>query len=148
MPTQRVTVTNFDNWGKLIKSWSTGTNRFGRRFPGNESVPLDNTAPIPRPTSIAELVAQCSWANVGITIPPTVVGLEFIEPNPSILKLRLPPGQMIQESETAIRANPQGYPLPKFYDRFYDKTLVFVETATALDFHDHRIGDYTISNCA
>ena len=28
MPIPRVTVQNYENWGNLVKTWATGTNRF------------------------------------------------------------------------------------------------------------------------
>jgi hypothetical protein len=135
----RVTVQNYENWGNLVKTWATGTNRFPNDFQGGvPAIPL----------SLDELRDQCAWAQVGIDIPPRVKGVQFIQSNEETLLIRLPPKAMLEDGEASIRQNPNTYPLPQFYKAKYggaDPTISNVDDA--LKFHASRIGEYTIAQC-
>jgi hypothetical protein len=119
-------VTNYDNWGNLVKRWAKGDQ--------------------PWPQSLGELKAQCVQANVGIDIPSEVKAIQFIQANEETMVIRLPPKAMVLAGEADLAANPQaGYPMPKFYkDAFNDAEP---QIADALLFQAERIGEYCISEC-
>ena len=149
MPLQipRVTIGNWTNWGNLVKSWASGENRVGKQFTG---MPPGAAPPIPQ--SRDELIQQCKDADVGMVIPDRVKAVQFIQANEETLLIRLPAKPMLLDSEQAIRANIQDYPLPSFYHEFWATGPSLLPPTLTPDnvmtFHADRIGDYTISQCA
>lgn len=92
---ERIEITNFEAWGKLVKSWATGKNYFApKKYKGGDSLPV--------PGTLQELKQQCSWANVGIKIPERVKAVQFVQSNLETLLLRLPQPDMVRESEQAV----------------------------------------------
>jgi len=148
MAIARVEITNWENWGMLVKSWATNKNYFDAK--GN---------PIPRPANLAELQAQCVQYGVGITVPPRIKGIQFVQSNQETLLVRLPDAGMVADTEAAIQANPNGYPLPDFYRPVYSTPLLGpndqpfysdepkITATNSMIFHACRIGDYTIAQC-
>jgi hypothetical protein len=132
----RVMATNYSNLGNLVKSWVLGEDRvnFGR--------------PPPLPKSLEELKNQCLRADVGLLVPDSVKALQFIQANDETLLIRLPSATKLRASEAKIKADPQNYPLLKFYrDRYAGAAPRVVNVEDALDLQAARIGDYTIAQC-
>jgi hypothetical protein len=149
MAIERVTITNWELWGRLIKTWATGANCFQGTPHENEPVP-------PRPQNLRELDEQCKKFGVGMRIPERVKGVQFIQANQETLLVRLPDAGMVLDSEAAIKADPNSYPLPVFYgptfttppngEPFYADGLKLTAD-NCMVFHACRIGDYTIAQC-
>jgi hypothetical protein len=149
-------VINATNWGKLVKSWSTGKNYF------------DPSKPAPlMPNTVEELMAQCQTYHCGAKLADWVKGLAIVHYSPETLVFRLPPKALIERSEAMLRQantppneqgrNPTGpgtptlemgdYPLPDFYTNFLkirpdQRTKKDIE-----DFHHARIGEYSVNSC-
>ncbi|MBL8835966.1 MAG: hypothetical protein JNL66_06950 [Alphaproteobacteria bacterium] len=137
---ERIEITNFEAWGKLVKSWATGKNYFApKKYKGGDSLPV--------PGTLQELKQQCSWANVGIKIPERVKAVQFVQSNLETLLLRLPQPDMVRESEQAIQERPDGYPLPDFYSEVFGAAEPHLTKENVLKFHAWRVGDYTIAQC-
>ena len=149
MTIERVTITNWELWGRLIKTWATGKNCFEGTPHEQEPVPA-------RPQNLSELDQQCRKFGVGIHIPERVKGVQFIQANQETLLVRLPDAEMVRDSEDAIKADPNSYPIPTFYgptfmagtngEPFYSEGLK-INADNCMVFHACRIGDYTIAQC-
>jgi hypothetical protein len=132
MAIERLRFADEERWGKLVKTWATGTNY------------LQDGKSYPIPRTLAEFKQQCSDAQVGATIPAHVTGLTVTQTAKEVLFLRLPPKEMVEDSEQTLQTQP--YTLPKFYNRIFggvDPSNV----GDKLRLHAERIGDYTMSNC-
>lgn len=137
MPQDRVMATNYNNFGNLVKSWVLGENRVNFRGGAPQL-----------PKTLEELKAQCIEADVGLQVPDSIKGLQFIQANDETLLIRLPSRTKLEASEAAIRADPANYPLLKFYrDRYGGRAPRVVDEKDALDLQAARIGDYTIAQC-
>ncbi len=121
----RPDVGDYIAWGRLIKKWAK-----------NEVTP---------PANLAELLAQCAAANVGMMMPPYVNDLHVVQKPKNVFVLRLPPGDLIKESEEALKAGGP-YPIPPFYNARYHTDLQ-IPKEEMLDFHSQRTGDYVIRLC-
>lgn len=131
---ERVEITNFERWGKLVKTWSTGTNHLGD---GND---------YPVPISLDQLKEQLARAQVGATIPDRIKAVQFVQANGETLLIRLPPKEGVEDSERQLQGG-GSYVLPPFYKRVFGGADPNVAEGDKLKFHAERIGDYTISNC-
>lgn len=121
----RPEVADYITWGNLIKKWAKG-----------EKAP---------PATLADLLAQCAAANVGMMMPPYVDALHVVQQPKNVFVLRLPPGDLIAESEVALKAGGL-YPIPPFYnDRYH--TELNIPKDEMLNFHAQRTGDYVIRLC-
>jgi hypothetical protein len=127
-------VTDYAQWGKLVKSWATGTNYLDRPVP-------------PIPTSIADLKKACEQIGVGIEIPEAVTGLVVVQQSENTKVLVLPPKALVEAVAEELAQPDADYPIPLFYDVYYGRTLDVPANKMA-DFHACRIGDYTINQCA
>jgi hypothetical protein len=138
-PFELMRVVNHENWGRLVKTWSTGKSYF----------PDGKVYPVPR--DLATLVGQCDEAGVGLMLPAHVKSLVVYTYERGTMVLRLPPGDLVEAAERAF-AGGQPYDLPPFYARCFglpDGTPPILGAQDAIDaFHACRIGDYTISYCA
>jgi hypothetical protein len=123
-------------WGKLVKSWATGTNYIAPNRP---------SPAIPR--SMEELLAQA--ADIGLTIkfPDGMVGLEIIQYSSQTAVVKLPPKSMVEETEADLDKQDALYPMPRFYEDFFSVPLPQMNKTGLLDLHAARIGDYSIRNC-
>ena len=142
MPMKRVVVGDFMNWGKLVKTWATGKDYM-----------QDGNA-YPRPQNLDEFRAQVEMAGCDMDIPPRITKFQLIPGDAETLVVRLPPGEMIEDSERVIdmlvgALRTSKYPLPKFYDKAWGKRQqqVSFKKEDLLCFHAMRIGEYTINNC-
>ena len=112
----RIEVLDFESMGRKVAQWAQ-----------------DETS---RPANIEEMKKQLD----GIaTIPECITELEFVQADLKTMLVRLPPAEMIAESERRFSgADPdQPYPMPSFYaGRMSHLQRVY-----------SRIGDYTIAQC-
>jgi hypothetical protein len=121
----RPEVANYIAWGNLIKRWAKGEQ--------------------PVPTSLPDLLNQCAAANVGMMMPPFVTDIAVVQQPKNVFVLRLPPGDLVKQSEDALKAG-GAYTIPGFYDQRYHTTLNIPQDQK-LDFHAQRTGDYVIRLC-
>jgi|SRR5882757_6801301 len=147
MPMQRVEVENnqknWTNWGKLVKTWVTGKNYF------------DDGKSYPLPITLASFQAQLDQADVKMSIPDYVQSVLFVQKYDQALVVRLPPKQMIEDSEarlTKLAKDSDGlaaYPLPTLYadEAFGGQVQAKFTLDELLSFHCERIGEYTINYC-
>lgn len=133
----RMRVTNWERWGDLIKSWTTGRPHRA------------NGKAYPVPKTLDQLKAQCKELKVGLYVPDFVENLVVYSHEKSTMVLRLPPPDLVAASEKSLKAG-AAYNLPVFYaDALGVSGSVphFADEDALLDFHASRIGDYTISMC-
>ncbi len=123
-------------WGKLVKSWATGKNYV-----------VPDGAPFPIPRTLQELLDIAKSINLSITFPDGMVGLAVIQYSPQTAVIKLPPKAMVEDTEARLREPGAAYPMPKFYDVFYQKPLPPMPQDKLFDLHAARIGDYSIRNC-
>lgn len=121
----RPDVADYIAWGNLIKKWARDKDS--------------------RPATLDDLLAQCNAAGVGMMMPPHIKDIHVVQKDKDIFVLRLPPADLIAESEEALKAGGP-YPIPPFYNQRYHKMLD-VPKAEMLDFHAQRTGDYVIRLC-
>jgi len=122
----RVVVTDYQKWGALVKKWVRDPNA--------------------RPKDLADLRLQCSDAQIGITIPSYLEDLKFEQPPLNLLLIKLPPAELIEDSENVLKSG-SSYDLPLFYEKRFGNPPDLPTIKDKLDFHDERVGDYTISLC-
>jgi hypothetical protein len=123
-------------WGKLVKSWATGNNYLVKNRPA---------PPIPRTQE--ELLAQAADVGLRIVFPDGMVGLEIIQYSSQTAVIKLPPKDMVEATEQELKRANALYPMPRFYEDFFDAPLPQTDTRGLLDLHAARIGDYSIRNC-
>ncbi|SDR59903.1 hypothetical protein SAMN05444161_7212 [Rhizobiales bacterium GAS191] len=134
---------NWVNWGKLIKTWSTGENYFN----DGKSYPVPNT--------LAAFREQLKQANVKMTIPDWAQSVLFVQDYGQSLVVRLPPKEMVAAAEDELKALGQAkgghaaYPMPEFYGKeaFAKQPQAKFGVDELLSFHCERIGEYTINYC-
>lgn len=132
----RLTVGDMERWGNLVKTWATGVNKLGD---GKQySVPK----------SLQDFQEQCDRALAGVRVPGYVTEIQFVQaPAKETLLLRLPPKELVEDSETALNGG-MNYLIPNFYDRIYGKPAPTINSpADKLKVHAERVGDYTMNAC-
>ena len=136
-PPDRMRVTNWERWGDLVKAWTTG--RPHRATKKKYEVPR----------TLEELKKQCKDAGVGLNLPDFVTDLVVYTHQKSTMVLRLPPADLVAESEKKLKAGAT-YLLPTFYADALGVSGAlphFADDKALMDFHASRIGDYTLSMC-
>lgn len=136
-PPDRMRVTNWERWGDLVKAWTTGKPHRATK----------KTYTVPR--TLGELKKQCKDAGVGLNIPDFVTDLVVYTHEKSTMVLRLPPADLVAESEKKLKAGAT-YLLPSFYADALGvsgQLPHFADDEALMDFHASRIGDYTLSMC-
>lgn len=132
---ERVTIEDYEAFGKLVKCWSTGDKKY---FKGKV---------YPVPKNLAEFVQQCADAGVGLKLPKSITGFSISMFDNSTLYMRVPPKERVLASEAVI-AEGGDYSLPYFYgDIAFGGAQPKVAQGDKMKFHASRIGDYTISYC-
>ena len=119
MTISRVTILDCVGFGKKIAEWA--------KFPGS------------RPATPDDMRAQCKDLAF---IPERITSLEMVESTLDKLVIKLPPKEMVEESERIIPGL-ASYPVPAYY---YQKFLNG-SAMTNEDFLYSRIADYTIGQC-
>jgi len=131
-----MTISDDVKWGKLVKSWATGKNYFD---------PSKPAPPIPR--SREELIAQAASVGVTIKFPDDQVGFAIVQYSPQTVAIKLPPKAMVEAAEAQLKQGGAVYPMPPFYETFFNTPLPALNADQLLDLHAARIGDYSIRNC-
>jgi hypothetical protein len=131
---------DFERWGRLIKTWATGTSYFEDI---NPQLSIDR---LPIPLTREQFDRQCRLAQTGVVVPESIRGLTIIQHSWDQLLIRLPPKERIEEFERIMNSEGTGpYNFfPAFYERFRQRDLSVDEKLTV---QACRIGDYTISIC-
>jgi hypothetical protein len=149
----RLKVTNLEIWGKLVKSWATGVNKVNK--PTDPGYKIDK---FKVPANLEEFHAQCALAGVGVDVPDYVLHLRVEQATTiATMVLRLPPKELVENSEEFLKEAGASYGIPDFYDDLYrrdtpagtpsPKPDIQNSEEARLTVHALRIGDYTMSNC-
>jgi len=153
---------NHENWGKLVKTWSTGRNYVRHVITDKDPFPttVEPKPEFPRPTSFRDFVAQAQAAGVQLFFDdgvnnPDVTGyedlkFEMIDVPTDTHYVKLPHSIRIAESETRLLSSGASYPLPGFYDRIEGGPPRPEETSSPIQkakLHAERVGEYTINTC-
>jgi len=136
MRIERLQVSNHERWGKLVKTWATGTNYLED----------DNTYPIPE--TVDEFKEQLAKAQVFATVPVRFKHIKFVSQEQDTITVKLPPKVMIEDSEALLNQAGSTYPLPPFYKRLFNGIDPVIPEQDKFKVHAERIGDYTLSLCA
>lgn len=136
-PTEPVNMApmNYENWGKLMKTWSTGENYLG------------DGRDYPRPKTLEQVKEQLAQAQTGLVLPDRVIHLEVVIGRSDTLLLRIPPADLVRATEERLKS--QDYPVPSFYGDVYggQAPTPLPDLPARLRFHAQRIGDYSIAHC-
>jgi hypothetical protein len=136
-PTEFVNMVpvNYENWGKLVKTWATGEDY------------LQNGHEYPVPRTLDELKRQLKAAHTGLVLPKRMQHLEVVVGRSDTFLLRLPPPDLIEAAEKHLAE--KDYTLPAFYNDLYEGAVPkpVQDKEARLKFHAQRIGDYSIANC-
>ncbi|MGL4240935.1 MAG: hypothetical protein ACRCTI_07465 [Beijerinckiaceae bacterium] len=149
-PLQSLTIGNPENWGKLVKSWSTGRNYFDPKQP----------APQP-PRTVRELKQQLKQFNCDGELASWVKGIAILQSSQETLAIRIPPKDLVERTESMLRKANGGkepardvpaldrgaYPLPDFYAQFLRIRPDQRTLEVLLNFHASRVGDYSVCAC-
>jgi hypothetical protein len=133
----RLLINDYENWGKLVKTWATGRNY------------LEDGQSYPRPADIAHLHDQMVRAGAGTApLSDADVTLEIIDMDDDTVYVMLPPKDVIAKVEQDLQ-NGVLYPLPAFYLKTVIPSLdAGWPAAAALNFHHARVGEYCVQFCA
>lgn len=123
---ERIEIDNYERWGALVKMWVFGE--------------------LNTPATLTELLEQCTKHDVTMTIPSYVTSVKFTQAPPDVLFIRLPPAELVRDTEEAIDAGAK-YELPVFYAARFGCEPNLPEKKHKHEFHRERIGDYTVSLC-
>ena len=126
---------NYENWGKLMKTWATGEDY------------LQNGHQYPVPQTLDELKRQLAAANTGLVLPERMQHLQVVQGRSDTFLLRLPPLDLLKAVEEELAH--KDYTLPAFYNDQYAciAPTPLPDKEARLKFHAQRIGDYSISHC-
>ena len=119
----------FDLWGALVKRWARHEQ--------------------PHPKTVDELVNQCKDAGVNIKVPDRYRKnpVRFAQADENTVLIRLPPAELVKDSEQILKVESNAYQLPPFYKRIFQNVNPVIPVADRLKVHNERIGDYSMSNC-
>jgi len=149
-------VTNFLNWGKLVKSWVTGVNQFGDDK--DRSIPAtDKVAPVVGSMTKEQFQAKLRDANVTMNIPDSVTQVVFVQDDDSTVIVRIPRKRVVEKVAQMVEQLPTvdpsegwaaaAYPLPKFYLDNWTSLPLRLRADALLELHCLRVGEYTINTC-
>jgi hypothetical protein len=101
MSIERLQVTNHERWGKLVKTWATGTNYLGDEHE------------YPLPATMDEFKEQLAKAQVFANVPERFKQIQFVSSDQETILVRLPPKVMIEDSEELLNKPGATYPLQR-----------------------------------
>src|ERR1700704_4513316 len=136
MSIERLQVTNHERWGKLVKTWATGTNY------------LDDDHEYPLPATMDEFKQQLAKAQVFANVPERFKSIQFVSSDQEKNLVPLARKVIIGDSEALLNQPGATYPLPPFYKRLFNGIDPVIPEGEKFRVHAERIGDYTISICA
>lgn len=122
----RIRVTDYEAFGKLIKKWVKGQE--------------------PVPKSLDDFKAQAAAHNVGLVVPNNYKGLVVTHRTADVVNLVLPVASMVIDTEVELEQG-GAYPLPPFYDDLYQSEPPAMGKQEKLALHAKRIADYTTGQC-
>lgn len=135
MPTELFTVSDHRKWGHLVMAWATGLP-----IPGTGGV-----APT-KPTTLAELQAQCNAIGLTITIPAYLTDIRILDGAKNTLTIRLPAKELVEATQQDLAGSDE-YRLPGFYEEIFGHPPLPMTTARKLELQAERIGDYAVGMC-
>ncbi len=126
-------INDYQAWGRLVKSWVKD--------------------PALQPKSLANFKTEVLKVDPSAKFPAQYTDLQFMPTSStdSVLRIRLPPLDLLQLSEDELKTKP--YDLPPFYpDLMYNSNLQNdtpppAPSPVRMVFHDNRVGEYTIKFC-
>lgn len=100
--------------------------------------------------TVAEFTTRVKAAGVTITnLPAQYTNVIIVQGNVDTMVMRLPPKDMLQNSEDDLLLSSTEYPLRPFYDKLYPCKPNYPTTQRdIMELHANRIGEYTLNNCA
>src|ERR1043165_1740185 len=101
MPLDPIDVGDDLKWGLLVKTWATGEDY------------VQNGYSYPKPGDLDELKKQIRDAEAKVKIPGYITSLMVVQGPKDVLILKLPPREMVKDSEDKLKT--QAYEVPKFY---------------------------------
>jgi hypothetical protein len=135
MAIDRLRFANLERFGKLVKTWATGTNYLGD---GND---------YELPRDLEEFRRQNADAQTGAHIPDWAKKVRFVACEPDEIIVRIPPKRAIEEAEKRLSEPGGAYPLPEPYKEIFGGVDPVIAREKLIDFHAVRIGDYTSTFC-
>jgi hypothetical protein len=121
MAIQRIKVLDYQELGKKFITWSKD--------------------PDSRPKTLEEFVIQT--AGIVDTLPGYIKALQFVQADKEVLLVRLPPAELVADTEASNKDPNAPYPLPTFYE---ERLKGGVDPGKQA-FFERRVGDYTIAHC-
>ncbi len=122
MAVQRIKVLDYRELGKKFIAWAKDADS--------------------RPKTLAEFVQQTQ--GVVDKLPSYIKALQFVQGDKEVLLVRLPPAELIEDSEESFKSGKGAYELPSFYEEKLVQGLHPDNRA----FFEFRVGDYVIAHCA
>ena len=141
-PDYTLDITNWENWGKLVKTWATGENAGPNR--------VNNGTLYPWPTTIADLVNQMTTAGTGgAGSAAKYLAVRFVQMSDTLLIIALPSKQDILDAEAKINGivPPDYYTVAPFYKADCGNVELKCTYANDMRFNNERVGEYVISYC-
>jgi hypothetical protein len=140
-PDYSLKITNWDNWGKLVKTWATGDN-------ASDNTTRMTNGTYPWPTTIHELKHQMEKAGAG-TVPANFVAVQFVQMSAQLLIIALPAAPDIVAAETKIRniQQPDYYTVARFYKDDCGGVELKCTYGQNMTFNNQRVGEYVVSYC-
>jgi hypothetical protein len=141
---------NYANWGKLVKTWTTGINQFNDN--NDYSIPATGETVQPLGAmSKDQFKRMLGDARVTMTIPDSVSKFVFVQDDDSTVIVRIPAKQVLDDVQRLLvqqlREGDGIYPLPPFYQGVWDLPPVGLNQESMLKMHCQRLGEYTINTC-
>ncbi len=121
MAIQRIKVLDYQELGKKFIAWSKDADS--------------------RPKTLEEFVTQTK--GIIDPLPSYIKALQFVQGDKEVLLVRLPPAELVADTEASIKDPNALYPLPSFYEERFAGGNDPGHQA----FFERRVGDYTIAHC-
>jgi hypothetical protein len=121
------TTQNWELWGKLVEGWIRGI--------------------VPLPKDVNSLVSQGKERNISNFSVPGAQdrNVVFSWYNEKVVSFWLPTEEMLTDGRERIKPGP--YPLPAFYDEFYEGKRRDLTAEKDTFLAACRVGEYTINIC-
>jgi hypothetical protein len=145
---------NFERWGKLVKTWATGDNKFQDN--NDYSLPARGESVTTIGTMTKDdFQKMLDKAGVIMRIPDGVTRFKFVQDDDNTVIVRVPSKQMVENVEHKLHGGIDSdhpsiaYPfLPQFYkDTWNQQAQKALDENELLRMHAQRIGEYTINVC-
>lgn len=155
MPVQylRVRPQDYERFGKLIMTWSTGLDYLSVDPGGDLHNPALKPATIPQaPATMTRqaFLDTCQALGIVVDVPTTITTIAFVKNGVDTVVLKIPDPEMIREmNQKVFRSNVYPAPSPNFLDAFYNAathpkphSVEEVQTFTA-----QYLAEYTLKLC-